>query len=174
MISFDVKKPQKFIDIIDAFWELYRAKNINKISVKEILYKAGCNRSTFYMYFKNKEDVLNTIKSLLIETIDLENSKLTMSSRFIAAYERNSEYWSFLLGPDGDKNFIIQLKDYYKTFLIKNFQDQQKSEDEIEFQIEYMLSPLMNSLSFLHKKNKPIQSDEIISMIKEMTKKNLV
>ena len=35
-------------NIEDAFWSIYVEKDISKISVMEIIQKAGYNRSTFY------------------------------------------------------------------------------------------------------------------------------
>ena len=38
-------------NLMDAFWILYCEKRIEKITVKDIVNKAGYNRSTFYEYF---------------------------------------------------------------------------------------------------------------------------
>ena len=45
-------------NIIIAFWEIYRGKSINKITIKELMDKAGYHRSVFYTYFKNIYDLL--------------------------------------------------------------------------------------------------------------------
>jgi len=45
-------------NIIIAFWEIYREKSINKITIKELMDKAGYHRSVFYTYFKNIYDLL--------------------------------------------------------------------------------------------------------------------
>lgn len=56
--------------LIDAFWELYTQKRIDKITVREITAKAGCNRGTFYEYFLDVYDVLEQIENGLIPEID--------------------------------------------------------------------------------------------------------
>lgn len=45
-------------NLIEAFWELYKDKPIEKITVKEITNRAGYNRGTFYAYFKDTYEVL--------------------------------------------------------------------------------------------------------------------
>ena len=45
-------------NIIIAFWEIYREKSINEITIKELMDKAGYHRSVFYTYFKNIYDLL--------------------------------------------------------------------------------------------------------------------
>ena len=44
--------------IKDSFWELYKEKKIENITVKDITQKAGFNRSTFYAYFTDVYDIL--------------------------------------------------------------------------------------------------------------------
>lgn len=38
-------------NLVNAFWDLYCQKDINKITIKEITDRAGYNRATFYIYF---------------------------------------------------------------------------------------------------------------------------
>lgn len=40
-----------------AFWELYKEKPIEKITIKEITDAAGYNRGTFYLYYKDVYDL---------------------------------------------------------------------------------------------------------------------
>ena len=40
-------------NIIDAFWDIYSKKKIENITVKEVMDRAGYNRSTFYLYFED-------------------------------------------------------------------------------------------------------------------------
>ena len=60
--------------IMDAFWSLYRDLPIEKITVKAICEKAGCNRSTFYEYYTDSYSVLEAIEE---ELLDYVRRKLT-------------------------------------------------------------------------------------------------
>ena len=53
-------------NLMEAFWQIYCEKRIEKITVKEITMKAGYNRSTFYEYFTDVYDVLEQIENSLI------------------------------------------------------------------------------------------------------------
>ena len=59
-------------NLIDSFWQLYCKKRIEKITVKEICDRAGYNRSTFYVYFKDAYEILDEIEE---QTITVEDFK---------------------------------------------------------------------------------------------------
>lgn len=44
--------------IVEALFKLMHEYEYEKINVKDIAYKAGVGRATFYRYFKNKEEVI--------------------------------------------------------------------------------------------------------------------
>ena len=58
---------QRFIDV---FCMLYAEKPLEKITVKEIAEAAGYNRVTFYEYFKDAYDILDTLETEFFEFID--------------------------------------------------------------------------------------------------------
>ena len=47
--------------IYTGFSSLLKKKSYNKITVEDMLKESNVSRSTFYMHFKTKEDVLNSI-----------------------------------------------------------------------------------------------------------------
>lgn len=51
--------------ILNAFVELLQIKDFAKISISDICDKSGVSRTTFYRYYKNKEDLVDST----IETI---------------------------------------------------------------------------------------------------------
>ena len=48
---------QTKLDILDAFLDVAKTKEVKKITIKDITQKAGYNRSTFYRYFTNIYDI---------------------------------------------------------------------------------------------------------------------
>lgn len=48
---------------IEVFCELYSQKPIEKISVQEIAKISGYNRSTFYQYFTDLYDLLDSVEN---------------------------------------------------------------------------------------------------------------
>ena len=59
-----------------AFWDLYLEKKFRRVTVQEIVQRAGIHRSTFYIYFQAVEDIFSAIKerqlSLLQEVLATE------------------------------------------------------------------------------------------------------
>ena len=115
---------------MDAFWSLYRDKPIEKITVKAICEKAGCNRSTFYEYYTDSYSVLEDIEEELLDyvrrklteelpaslansfpEIRLDTENLTPLSNM---YTEKGEYFSILTGEKGDP--YLMLDDPAKKF----------------------------------------------------------
>lgn len=70
-IKASLKKKKKEINLYNAAYELFKEKGINNTSIDEIVKKAGVAKGTFYLYFKDKYDVVNKLvllkSSILIE-----------------------------------------------------------------------------------------------------------
>lgn len=54
---------------VGAFSELYKTKPVDKITVKELAERAGHNRVTFYQYFRDAYDVLESLENELLDYI---------------------------------------------------------------------------------------------------------
>jgi hypothetical protein len=54
-------KKQKENSLYDAAYDLFTTKGINDTAISEIVKKAGVAKGTFYLYFKDKYDILDKI-----------------------------------------------------------------------------------------------------------------
>ena len=83
-----------------AFWDLYLEKKFRRVTVQEIVQRAGIHRSTFYIYYQSVEDIFSAIKerqlSLLEEVLATEGEG---EARFVGllnalrdVYEENRIY----------------------------------------------------------------------------------
>ena len=110
--------------LMDAFWELFCERKIEKITVKAITEKAGFNRSTFYEYFRDVYDVLEAIeddilqkhKNAMVRNL-LETDAETAKKNTILFLEKNITRIAILLGPNGDPKFHIIVKKHIASFL---------------------------------------------------------
>lgn len=98
--------------LMDSFWALYRTRKIEKITVQEVVDGAGVYRSTFYEYFSDVYDVLETIENRLLEDFKASGAQIgTFSSMedmveyMLRFYEANGEQIAHLLSPSGDPVF---------------------------------------------------------------------
>jgi len=108
-------------NLTDAFWSLYKKKRIEKITVREITQQAGYNRGTFYEYFLDVYDVLEQLeKSIMPQVPDLPPMDLPIIAgapgmpfpveAFMKLYETYNEYYTVLLGDNGDSAFMGKIK----------------------------------------------------------------
>lgn len=160
-------------NLIDAFWALYCEKRIEKITVREITQNAGYNRGTFYEYFIDVYDVLEQIENGLIPGLN-EMPHTTFQGEsfgvpfdlFIGLYEKNSRYYSVLLGKKGDPNFTSKLKDSVKPVLLSAVSRPDGiSEIEFDFILEYALSAMIGVMSYWFEKDKPLAAEKLVSLM---------
>ena len=55
---------------IEAFWSVAESKSINKVKVEDIVKKSGYNRTSFYRYFKDVNDIINEAEKNLLELLE--------------------------------------------------------------------------------------------------------
>ncbi len=55
------KKNLKRKNLLEAAYELFTTKGINETAIDDIVKKAGVAKGTFYLYFKNKYDIVDRI-----------------------------------------------------------------------------------------------------------------
>lgn len=143
-------------NLIDAFWEIYCAKRIEKITVKEITVRAGYNRSTFYEYFTDVYDVLEQMEEGLISKLEeLPVKQLSSTDHhfpfeaLVNVYAEHSKYLAVLLGDHGDPAFHAKIKGSIKPKLKEALIMQGATDDyELDYTLEYALSAMIGVLSY--------------------------
>jgi AcrR family transcriptional regulator len=162
--------------LIDAFWKLYCLKPISSITVKEIVAKAGYNRSTFYEYFLDVYDVLDAIEASLLPTID-KLPPLTLRQPdqpipldfFIKTYIENSQYYTVLLSDKGDPAFQTKIKDSVKP-VMRDIIQQDKSVDplKIDYIMEFILSAMIGVMGYWFAQASTISFEGLINLMYEL------
>lgn len=163
-------------NLIDAFWSLYCEKRIEKITVKEIAQKAGYNRGTFYEYFTDVYEVLDQIEQSLIPTLGelppttKPDHNMNMAfDMFLKQYEQNSKYYSVLLGDNGDPAFASKVKNSIKPLIIRETSGKvNKSDIELDFILEYILSAMIGVLSYWFRMNKVLPAEELMALMYQL------
>ena len=153
-------------NLIDAFWQLYCIKRIEKITVKDIATKAGYNRSTFYEYFTDVYDILEQIeKSVLPDlsghhTFSPEIDVMQHFNQFANIYMERSKYYVVLLGENGDPAFQGKIKNILTPVLKQFYVNNSHVDDfELDYTIEYTISAMLGVLNygFRRDNNPPIE-----------------
>ncbi|MCD8502875.1 MAG: TetR/AcrR family transcriptional regulator [Bacillaceae bacterium] len=164
-------------NLIDAFWELYCTKRIDKITIKEITFRAGYNRTTFYEYFNDVYDVLEQIENNLISKLQ-EVPLQQLSSEYepfpfeavINVYLQHSNYLKVLLGDHGDPAFQGRMKKSMKPMIKERLIAQGIKDDiELDYRLEYALSAMIGVLNYWFKTEKQLNIEELLKLLMEIS-----
>ncbi|URZ07865.1 TetR/AcrR family transcriptional regulator [Clostridium felsineum] len=170
------KREQTLTNLVNSFVSIYEKKDINKITIKEITDKAGYNRGTFYMYFKDVYDILQHIENDLFTTFDNLMESLnteTLSNEEILKYaidifNKNGEQCSLLLSPRGDPNFTILYKEKLKKYLSHKIKKNNSfSEKYSDFILEFFIAGIINCI-FLWHQSHPFPVHDLLFLLNEL------
>lgn len=168
--------------IMQAFWSLYCQNPIHKITVREIITLADCNRSTFYAHFFDVYDVLGQWENLLLPNVDQpalqrlinENDIQLSVEHCMALYKRYKDYYVVLLGEQGDPNFQQKLKQIFARIIKAHLSiTKETTAFELDFLIDYTASTLISMLTFYYACEDRPPAKEIIALIVELINNGL-
>lgn len=166
-------------NLIDAFWVLYCQKPLAQITVKEIVTRAGYNRSTFYEYFPDVAAVLSAIEYALIPTIDTlppfvgESYSIGMPiAQFLQLYQQNAKFYLVLLGENGDPAFVTTLKNSIKPTVL-HFYSEHTAYDAVqrEVVVEFILSALIGVMSYWFRQQQPLPQEQLLALMHQLMTK---
>ncbi len=143
MSKISEKQQNKRTNILDAAYELFIKKSVNNTSIDDVVKSAGIAKGTFYLYFKDKHDLMNRIiirKGALVLRYVLEELKVKKTQC--------------------DMTFTEQM-----LFITERIVDYLEKHKEI---ITLMGKNFSNCLSYFNS----IEDDELKAMLNELVKEN--
>ena len=140
MVAFEYldKRVQRTkIDLYNALFELLKQKKYEQITIKDIIEFAGYSRGTFYIHYKQKDDLLNEIINYLFkeaskaqrssyineDSIDvqrLENEPIFILKHF----KEYGDYYKILLGETIQIDFSLKLTNLFINMYLDDFEMQ--------------------------------------------------
>lgn len=134
-------RSKKFIK--NAFSELLQKKDLEKITVTEIVKLSGLNRGTFYAHYNNITDVLEEIEKEVTDKIlslfsaykyrIIENP--TPFLKEIADFlQRDYEFYKRLICAKVGENFIDKLKEFFVSTVMEEIKT-----DEVHDKAKFLL-----------------------------------
>lgn len=120
--------------IVGTFWESYKIKPIEQITVKELTASCGIGRGTFYIHFQDVHAVLERIESDLSSSLErvrayLDGIKNPSQNDFGKALyelysdEKEKEYLNILIlnrrDPFFAQNFLLELREMMYSVCLK-------------------------------------------------------
>lgn len=163
------KTRQRFVD---AFWSLVREKPIAKIAVSELTRRAGYNRSTFYEYFLDIDDLLAYIESSLLEQVKQEILQASLENRspgdlFQIVFAAMNEKIYLLMGPNGDSGFFAKVKAELLPYVEEYF-FAPKDLPNLDYLICFVNSAIFGLLQHWNEQGKNFPAEEVSGMMQNL------
>ena len=161
---------------MDAYCLLNIEKPANKIHVSQLAKTAGYDRTTFYQYFLDMEDLKNAVEeSFTVFVQELRKNVAVQDDQFIqtmvTAYETKPLYFNALFGKYGDINYISSLSNIFKFDLVETHlpdEDKQKG-----YLLEFHLSTTISLFRYWLQQEKNISIEKVMSLIKVLYTKGI-
>lgn len=159
-----------------AFWSLYQEKPTSKITVREITDRAGYNRATFYLYYRDVFDLFEQIEQEILDDVGrlvdqglMRQETLDFSQHMgliLQLAQRYDAYVPQLMGPHGDPSFSIRLKEILAPLLDRFILPAQGMPEEHKAILrEFYLSGLLSAISTWASNPDSMPVDQLIALI---------
>ena len=109
--------------IRQAFVELLKEKDLEKITVTDIITRADINRGTFYAHYQDTRAVIEQIENEIIEKMleflgefryqNFFQNPLPLLLKVSKYIEEDSEFYRILINSHGSEQFLVKLKDIF-------------------------------------------------------------
>ncbi len=167
---------------VDAFWELAKEKPIRKIAVNELTRRAGYNRSTFYEYFADtddllsyaEQDVLEEIRQTIVRTLpqDDTSGNLFQSDLFPRVFSAMNEKMYILMGPNGDPGFLLLIKAELVPLVLPHIPISTDNPD-FDYLISFVSSAMFGLLQQWNERGKDISTNDFSKMMQTLVLQGL-
>ena len=140
-----VRRTKKLLT--QALTELMQRKQVQEITVRELTELADMNRGTFYLYYKDIYDMLESIEDNMFNALNeiLERHEQenvvqqagTILMDLLEFIRENQEMVRLLLSPHGDMNFLHRLNDVLREKSLRAFRKVEPDAGEDLFDYQY-------------------------------------
>lgn len=163
-------------NLVNAFWDLYCQKDINKITIKEITDRAGYNRATFYIYFKNAQQVLDYVEEQLYAIMREPSQKPQSNSDFesmlqqvVAQLDKNSRFLCVLLSEHGDPKFASEFRTHLRRQITQIVEaGDLETTVPLDVALDFLIGGLSNCLQIWYRERPNVSSAELVHSTLEM------
>lgn len=153
MRDYEAEKQGTKRRIVEAFWELYKTRNIEKITVKNIADACGIYRTTFYLHFTDVYAILEKIEKELLEEVQRfslsddqsEEEREKVVRELYTSFQERAEYLYILLDERRDPEFSRRYKkELIRQMCIIHRVPMELADHETGIIIERTMSSLIN------------------------------
>ncbi|RUT40315.1 TetR/AcrR family transcriptional regulator [Paenibacillus anaericanus] len=170
-----------------VFLELIMEKGLDYVTVKELTERAGLNRGTFYLHYKDIDDFYEQYSVDILEGYRKVIKKLGLSRNtqgpfieppygYIKPFEyviEHGEFFKCFMGPNGDPSFSVKLRELIREQLHHSFQSRRGQMIEVsvkqQYVFSYISSAYVGTLEFWISQGMNISSKNISILFTEIS-----
>lgn len=170
--------------IKDAFMELIRIKEYNKITIQDIADRAIINRNTFYLHYIDKDDLLDKLSEECFNKLDAamnsnENIKsindlsydafLELNKCLFMTIEEDIEFYKVILSDGSIPYLLIKLTNVIKDHIANGLHGTKRS-----FYVEYMVAGLIGIIRYWIKNRDNYTIDDVTKLLVDIYSKDMI
>ncbi len=145
--------------IADALVLLLEKKQLDEISVSEIVLKAGVNRSTYYRHYRNKQEVVRHFYSCLLDTcLRSIDASFTIREYFIHIFRNFLQYKEHLRLLDQRSLTYLLLDEMNQRI---SFYHRDSEDDLLWFYSQYHIGGVFNAFCFWLREDMTTSPEEL-------------
>lgn len=157
----------------EAFCLLYRVKPLEKITVRELTTKAGFDRSTFYQYFLNLDDLLQQLESQVIAELvkshnaaSYDQDATSFIQDLVQIYKGQAIYVNALFGQYGRYHFLEHFK---QSLSLQQIQPDLVEDPKYSpYLLEYRLSGALDIFCLWLSRDQDLTVEELIALVAKL------
>lgn len=133
--------------LANALFTLMKEKSYNDITVKELCEAADINRGTFYLHYKDIDDMVEQIEQEILAQFEAlicahapaspDDAPDRLFLDMFRFAEENRDLYAALLGKNGDLSFLRKIKEMSRRRLMELYADRLPEKDLVRFDYFY-------------------------------------
>lgn len=155
--------------IMESYWKLLMNKE--KLSVISVSVAAGVNRSTFYQYFMDMEDLREQAEKQMLEDVKKKISQVfpggfpmslkEFAKRYAGILEDEGEKLFYIISTGLNSGFVDKLKDFYSPIFTKIF-GLEPDTPNFDYALTFSVSAISGIISKWYQDGKKLSLEELL------------
>ncbi|WP_199617665.1 TetR/AcrR family transcriptional regulator [Paenibacillus alkalitolerans] len=138
-----------------ALLELIEEKGMDGLTVSDLTERAGVNRGTFYLHYRDAADFLEQLKTEIFEGLTHEMARINPfelkyyadkdepyppSVKVLEYFDKHADFFRVILGPKGDPAFPLRVKEFMKDRLFNHVLKNIPQPDDAAIPRDYLIA----------------------------------
>lgn len=138
-----------------ALLELIEEKGMDRVTVSDLTERAGVNRGTFYLHYRDTADMIDRLKqevyagitALLLELNPLEVGQYArrgeaypVGVKLLEYIRQQGDFFKVIIGPKGDPSFLPHIKSFIQDRLLHHILPQYAPSGQESLPNDYLIA----------------------------------